>query len=91
MAISIYSNRGIKNYGIKHFILDTNNDLQKLSTSYIPGSTAFIVENSKYYMLNNSHVWCEVSLGNGGGGNGSYEDIDLLIYDGGHPFDSSSG
>ena len=54
MAISIYSNRGIKNYGIKHFILDTENDLTYLSTAYKPGSTAFVVETSKYYMLNNS-------------------------------------
>lgn len=64
MAISIYSNSGIKNYGIKHFVLDTENDLNQLSTIYTPGTTAFIVETSQTYMLNNKKEWIQIETDN---------------------------
>ena len=91
MAISIYSNRGIKNYGIKHYILDTNDDLVKMPINCTPGSTAFITESSKYYMLNNQKQWVLVNIatgGNSGGGSGDFPDIhdgDTVIFNGGSP------
>lgn len=89
MAISIYSNRGIKSYGIKHYILDTTDDLKKVSINCTPGSTAFITETSQYYMLNNKKTWVLINVAAGGGGNsGGTPDIhdgDNIIYDGGSP------
>ena len=85
MAISIYSNNGKVNYGIKHYTLDYDKDLNNLPTNITPGSSAFITESSKKYMLNNQHKWVEVNL-NGGSiiGNNS-DDEDILIFDGNTP------
>ena len=90
MAVSIYSNSGIKNYGIKHFILDTQDDLTNIPTTCKPGSTAFITETSKYYMLNNQNKWIEVNLSaSNGGSSGNEIDInegDTVIFNGGFPY-----
>lgn len=41
-------------YGVKRYTLDTIDDLKKLNISTaFPGSTAFIVETSTRYILNN--------------------------------------
>ena len=72
-------------YGIKHFDIDTIDDLSKLN-SYVlkPGCTAFVIDTSKSYILNNKFKWVEVKkLGTSGGspgGGGSSGDDD---YDGG--------
>ena len=87
MAISIYSNSGIKSYGIKHYTLDYASDLSNMPTANIKaGSTAFIIENSKYYMLNNQHQWILVNLNSGSIINSSsIEDGDTVIFDGTSP------
>jgi hypothetical protein len=60
--INIASNSDKIAYGIKHFNLDEIVDLPNLNKSQLtPGSTVFIIENSKYYMLNGSKKWVEIN------------------------------
>ena len=81
-------------YGIKHYNLDTEADLQKLGTKgHYVGSTCFVIATSKYYMFNGSHEWIEIfpfgqAASEGSGeGPGETPDIDPgnddVIYDGG--------
>lgn len=50
-------------YGIKHFNLDTEADLKKLKASKNAkmGTTCFVIETSKYYMLNGEQNWIEIT------------------------------
>lgn len=95
--ITIHANGNRVQYGIKHFDLDTIDDLAGLNKELLtPGSTIFIIDTSKYFMLNGKKVWIEINpygMGNssGGGsgdgeGGGSDEEPnpdDDLNYDGG--------
>ena len=87
--ISIYSNRNQVVYGIQHFILDTVSDLEEMKKkqSLKPGSTLFIIETSKYYMLNGKKAWVEINPNSIGGssnsGSGSGGSTGDEIYDGG--------
>lgn len=56
MSYRILSN---KEQGIKEFIVDTEEDLKVLPTSAM-GSAAFVIENSKIFILNSSGEWKEV-------------------------------
>ena len=48
-------------YGIKHYNLDTEEDLQNLPiTNEFMGCTCFVISTSKYYMLNSNHKWVEI-------------------------------
>ena len=75
-------------YGVKHYNLDTEEDIKQLpARGQIMGTTCFIISTSKYYIVNGSYEWVEISPfgnassgGNGGGGGSSNKDI---IYDGG--------
>lgn len=59
-------------YGVKHFVVDESADVEKLDRNVTPGSTAFVIETSETYMLNNKYEWKKVSLSSGGGsGSGS--------------------
>lgn len=78
-------------YGIKHFEVDTFDDLSKLK-SYIlkPGCTAFVIDTSKSYILNSKFKWIEVkklvgSGSTGGGGSSGDEDYDGGSIDGTDP------
>ena len=57
---SISSNSGHTAYGTKDFICDTVADIADLPIDITPGSTAFVIEGSLCYMLNNSQTWVEV-------------------------------
>lgn len=79
-------------YGIKHYNLDTEADLVQLKKRTEPmGSTCFIIETSKYYMLNGQGKWIEITpfgkpVSSGGdtpGGGGEGDDDDHIIYEGG--------
>ena len=76
-------------YGVKHFNLDTNDDLQKMPKNDLyMGSTVFVISTSKYYMLNGNYEWIEISpFGSSSSGGGSEGDSDIptgdVIYDGG--------
>ena len=59
---TIYSNGNRTAYGIKHYDLDTINDLEVLKKrkDIVPGSTVFVIESSKYYKLNSKKQWIEI-------------------------------
>lgn len=92
ILVNIHSNGNRIAYGIKHFNLDIFSDLKKLNKDILtPGSTVFIIDTSRYYMLNGAHKWIEINPygmgssepGDGdGSGDGSTPD-DENIYDGG--------
>lgn len=82
-------------YGIKHYNLDDENDLKQLPVDFeTMGCTAFVISTSKYYMLNSSRKWIEItpfgnSVSSGEGGGGDTPDTpdtpgsDDIIYEGG--------
>lgn len=90
--ISIGSNGNQIAYGIKHYNLDTLDDLAKLAARKEQmGCTCFIIQTSQYFMLNSSYEWVEItpfgkeiSSGGGSGDNPNPpEDSDDIIYEGG--------
>ena len=84
-------------YGIRHYNLDDETDLQKLPTSKEQmGCTCFVISTSKYYMLNSKMKWIEITpfgkvmTSTGGGGDiidppedDRPEEDNDIIYDGG--------
>lgn len=84
--ISIGANGQKIAYGIKHYNLDTQDDLKNLPIAGEKmGCTCFIISTSKYYMLNSDYEWIEItpfgkSLPSSGDGDSSDSDI---IYEGG--------
>ena len=87
--ISIGANRNRKAYGIKHYNIDTEDELNKIDVSReVMGTTAFVIETSQRYMLNGSQEWKKInsaSNGSGSGGSGSED-----IWDGGGVGDSDT-
>ena len=89
--ISIGANGEKIHYGIKHYNVDTEQDLQNLPKySELMGSTCFVISTSKYYMLNSEYQWIEIKPfgkgGNSSGGSGDNPSLDpdnIYIYDGG--------
>lgn len=77
---------GKVNYGLKKFIVDSVEDIEKIPTiSLLPGSTAFIPKSSKLYIYQDNNTWVEQKSNNSGGG-GSTEPSDpdnTYIWDGG--------
>ena len=57
---TITGNSGHVAYGIKEFMCDTVADIDDLPIDIAIGSTAFVIEGSKVYMLNNQRRWVEV-------------------------------
>jgi hypothetical protein len=82
---SILSNRGKVAYGQKEFVVDLASEISSLPTKCTPGSTAFVIETSQYYMLNNQRQWVKVNLasGSGTGGGGDLPEDGEVIYNGG--------
>lgn len=77
-------------YGIKHYNLDTPNDLAVLAKNGNMGTTCFVISTSKYYMLNSKKEWIEIypygsSSGGGGGGSGGGDEPETedIVYEGG--------
>ena len=97
--ITIGANGRKIHYGIKHYNLDTEQDLINLpTTNEYTGCTCFVISTSKYYMLNSDNEWIEIqpfgkggNTSSGGGGGdiivppGDDDDPvqDDVIYDGG--------
>lgn len=91
--ISIGANGEKIAYGIKHYNLDTEKDLKALPTQRESmGCTCFVIESSKYYMLNSNFKWVEISPfgkqvsssgGNEGEGDNPPSSGDDIIYEGG--------
>ena len=72
-------------YGIKHYNLDDENDLKALPVDFeVMGCTAFVISTSKYYMLNSSKEWIQISpYGNMTGSGGGAEMPKDVISEGG--------
>lgn len=68
MAFSLIGQNGKTAYGVKNYILDTVADLNNLPISDAPGSTAFVIEESKTYMLGNNEKWIAISSSSADGG-----------------------
>lgn len=88
--ITIGSNGQKIAYGIKHYNLDFESDLQKMPIgNEVMGCTCFVIETSKYYMLNSQKKWIEItpfgSVINNGGNDPEPEppEDDEIIYEGG--------
>ena len=90
--INIASNGHRKAYGIKHYNLDTVEDLKDLNPrKMVVGTTAFIIDTSQYYMVNGSYEWKEINPHSGSGGSSNVPgDDDEVIYDGGGIEDSET-
>lgn len=58
--INLLSQSGHQGYGIKEYILDTQDDLDNLPVTDKAGSTAFIISTSQVYMINSKGEWKEV-------------------------------
>ena len=81
---NLISTSGKTAYGVKEFALDLESDLASIDVSDCnPGSVAFIIENSKYYMLNSSKKWVTVQLASGGGSGTGGDQPEEVIYNGG--------
>lgn len=84
--VTIGANGQKISYGIKHYNVDTTIELANINPAKeIMGTTAFVLENSKYYMIDGSHKWVEIKpFGSSSGNSGGGGDIpDHVIYDGG--------
>ena len=57
---TIIGNSGHTAYGIKEFVCDTIADIDELPIDIPAGSTAFVIEGSKVFMLNNKKEWVEI-------------------------------
>lgn len=80
---SILSNNG-RTATVQTYLLDLESDLQNIPlTSCGPGDKAFVIENSKWFMMNHFKVWVEVQLGSSGGSGGGGGSAEEIIYNGG--------
>ena len=79
--ITIGANGNKTAYGIKHYNLDTDEDLQNLPKTATAGSTAFVINSSKHYMLNSQKEWVETKPY----GNSIFDgdEDEEIVYDGG--------
>lgn len=72
MAIHIKANKGVYPDNHEEFICDYLSDVAKLpTTGCIPGSEAFVIEDSSSLMLNNAKVWKKITKAVSGGGSSS--------------------
>ena len=65
-------------YGIKHYNVDTEDDRLAIKTfNLTPGTTAFVIENSKHYMLNGAKKWVEITPFGAGSSSGGQDGGDI--------------
>lgn len=91
--ITIGANGERISYGIKHYNLDSEDDLQNLPTNNeFMGCTCFVISTSKYYMLNSDRKWVQITpfgkttgsgSGSGGSGGDSDDTPEDVVYEGG--------
>ncbi len=55
--ITLYRQDGEILYGIKDFLLDSEEDLQNLDTHWKSGSSALVISSGKRYILNGKKEW----------------------------------
>ena len=85
MAIHIKANKGVYPDNHEEFICDYISDITKLPTiGCVPGSEAFVIENSSTLMLNNAKVWKQITKatsGSSSSGGGSTVDESKIATD----------
>lgn len=82
--ISIGANGDKIAYGIKHYNVDTLLDLSNIDKTHeVMGTTVFVIENSRYYMLNGAKQWKQIDPYGGSSGGGDTPLPDEVIYEGG--------
>lgn len=65
----LFSQSGQQVYGLRRFVVDVEAELDNLPINIPMGSTAFVIQTSKNYMLNGMKEWIEfVGGGDGDGG-----------------------
>lgn len=64
-------------YGTMTFTVDSSSELSSVPTNVTPGSTCFIIEESKTYILNGQGEWKEYQSSGGGGGGSEYPNADI--------------
>ena len=57
---TIIKERDKQTNNIQEFICDFEIDINNLPINIAAGSTAFVIENSSVYMLNNSKIWVKI-------------------------------
>ena len=60
MATMIYKNGDRTQSALVEIVADKVEDIDSLDTSYYPGSTCVVTENSSVYMLGPDKVWHEL-------------------------------
>lgn len=60
MNNGILSQSGHTAYGIKEFVVDTTDDIEKLPIDVPMGSAALVIENGAVWMINSKHEWKEI-------------------------------
>ena len=60
MAATIYKNGDNTQSALVELVADTVADIDSLDTSYFPGSTCIVTEDSSVYMLGVDKVWHEL-------------------------------
>lgn len=60
MASMIYKNGDTTQSALVELVADTVADIDSLDTSYFPGSTCLVTENSSVYILGPDKVWHEL-------------------------------
>lgn len=58
--IKITSQSGHTSYGLKEFVVDTENEIADLPLNVAMGSTAFVIEGSLVYMMNGRKEWVKI-------------------------------
>lgn len=61
MGMSIMSNSGHTQYGIKEFVVDAVEDIKKLPTDCPMGSAALCIETGDVYCLNSQKEWINLT------------------------------
>ena len=58
--VKLTSQSGHTAYGLKEYVVDTADEINELSINDPMGSTAFVIEGSRIFMLNGSGEWVEI-------------------------------
>lgn len=73
--ITLYRQDGEILYGIKDFLLDSEEDLQNLKTHWKSGSSALVISSGKRYILNGKKEWVLFGGNSSSSGNSSCNDL----------------
>lgn len=58
--IGIMKNSGHVTYGLKEYVVDSEDDVKLLPLDGVMGSSAFVIETGEVYMLNGKKEWVKI-------------------------------